>query len=129
LPEGLGTLLGQGYDDGIELSTGQWQKVALGRAMMRDEPLVLILDEPTASLDAYTEHAIFERYARATERSGGTSGAVVVLISHRFSTVRMADLVVVLEGGRIVQQGTHDELAEEPGAYRELYELHAHGYR
>jgi ATP-binding cassette subfamily B protein len=129
LSDGLGTLLGQGYGDGIELSTGQWQKVALGRAMMREEPLVLILDEPTASLDAYTEHAIFERYAHAVRRAGHEGGAITVLISHRFSTVRMADLVVVLEGGRIVQRGTHDELEAEPGAYRELYRLHSRGYR
>jgi ATP-binding cassette subfamily B protein len=129
LSAGLGTLLGQGYGDGVELSTGQWQKVALGRAMMREEPLVLILDEPTASLDAYTEHAIFERYRRAARLGGGASGAITVLISHRFSTVRMADTVVVLEGGRIAQRGSHDELSEEPGAYRELYRLHSLGYR
>jgi ATP-binding cassette, subfamily B, bacterial len=129
LPNGLATLLGKGYDDGIELSTGQWQKVALGRAMMREEPLLLLLDEPTASLDAYTEHALFERYAHASQRAGQTIGAITILISHRFSTVRMADLVVVLEGGRIVQSGTHAELERERGAYRELYELQSRAYR
>ena len=129
LPEGLGTLLGREYGDGVELSTGQWQKVALGRAMMREEPLLLILDEPTASLDAYTEHAVFERYARASEDVGRANGAIIVLISHRFSTVRMADVVVVLEDGRIVQSGTHAELEREQGAYRELYELQSRAYR
>jgi ATP-binding cassette subfamily B protein len=129
LPDGLGTLLGKGYDDGVELSTGQWQKVALGRAMMREEPLLLLLDEPTASLDAYTEHALFERYTHASERAGREVGAITVLISHRFSTVRMADLVVVLEDGRIVQSGTHAELEREHGAYRELYELQSRAYR
>jgi ATP-binding cassette subfamily B protein len=129
LPDGLGTLLGREYGDGVELSTGQWQKVALGRAMMREDPLLLTLDEPTASLDAYTEHTLFERYARASERGGREIGAITVLISHRFSTVRMADKVVVLEEGRIVQTGTHDELEGEPGAYRELYELQSRAYR
>jgi ATP-binding cassette subfamily B protein len=129
LPDGLGTLLGREYGDGVELSTGQWQKVALGRAMMREDPLLLILDEPTASLDAYTEHALFERYAHASERAGRDLGAITVLISHRFSTVRMADLVVVLEDGRVVQTGTHAELEREHGAYRELYELQSRAYR
>jgi ATP-binding cassette subfamily B protein len=129
LPDGLGTLLGREYGDGVELSTGQWQKIALGRAMMRDDPLLLILDEPTASLDAYTEHALFERYSAASERAGRDVGAITVLISHRFSTVRMANLVVVLEDGRIVQSGTHAELERARGAYRELYELQARAYR
>jgi ATP-binding cassette, subfamily B, bacterial len=129
LPDGLGTLLGKAYGDGVELSTGQWQKVALGRAMMRDEPLLLILDEPTASLDAYTEHAIFERYARASECAGRAVGAITILISHRFSTVRMADFVVVLEAGRVVQVGTHAELDARDGPYRELYELQSRAYR
>ena len=129
LPNGLGTLIGKEYGDGVELSVGQWQKIALGRAMMRDEPLVLILDEPTASLDAYTEHAIFERYAQETSRSGSDVGAITILISHRFSTVRMADLVVVLEDGRVAQVGTHEVLHEQPGTYRELYELQSRAYR
>jgi ATP-binding cassette subfamily B protein len=129
LPGGLGTLIGKEYGDGVELSIGQWQKLALGRAMMRPEPLLLILDEPTASLDAYTEHAIFERYARASERFGREMGAITVLISHRFSTVRMADVVIVLEAGRVLQTGTHDELERQPGPYRELYELQSRAYR
>ena len=129
LPDGLRTLLGKDFGDGLELSVGQWQKIALARAMMRDEPLLLILDEPTASLDAYTEQAVFERYARASERAGHRVGGITVLISHRFSTVRMADRVVVLEGGRIVQAGSDEELRKEPGPYRELYELQARAYR
>jgi ATP-binding cassette subfamily B protein len=129
LPDGLRTLLGKEYGDGVELSVGQWQKVALGRAMMRGEPLLLILDEPSASLDAYTEHAVFERYARASERAGQCVGGITVLISHRFSTVRMADFVAVLEAGRLVQVGTHRELSQEEGPYRELYELQSRAYR
>lgn len=129
LPEGLGTLIGKEYGDGVELSIGQWQKLALGRAMMRREPLLLILDEPTASLDAYTEHAIFERYALESERVAQDIGAITTLISHRSSTVRMADLVVVLEAGRVVQTGTHDQLVGAPGPYKELYELQSRAYR
>jgi ATP-binding cassette, subfamily B, bacterial len=129
LPDGLGTLIGKEYGDGVELSFGQWQKLALGRAMMRDRPLVLILDEPTASLDAYTEHAIFERYARESERAGGELGAITILISHRFSTVLMADLVVVLEKGLVAQTGTHDLLVGVPGPYQDLYELQSRAYR
>jgi ATP-binding cassette, subfamily B, bacterial len=129
LPDGLGTMLGRGYDDGVELSVGQWQKVALSRAMMRDRPLVLILDEPTASLDAYTEHAIFERYSGAARRAGAADGAITLLISHRFSTVRMADMIVVLEEGRVVQDGVHDDLVRADGPYRELFELQSRGYR
>jgi ATP-binding cassette subfamily B protein len=101
-----------------------------------DEPLfqrwgmlMLILDEPTASLDAYTEHALFERYAGASERAGREIGAITILISHRFSTVRMADMVVVLEDGCIVQTGTHEELSQSEGSYRELYELQSRAYR
>jgi ATP-binding cassette, subfamily B, bacterial len=129
LPDGLETLIGKEYGDGVELSIGQWQKLALARAMMRKDPLLLILDEPTASLDAYTEHAIFERYASESERAGQEIGAITVLISHRFSTVRLADLVVVLETGRVVQTGTHDELARADGPYRELYEIQSRAYK
>jgi len=129
LPDGLETLLGREYGDGVELSTGQWQKVALGRAMMRHDPLLLILDEPTASLDAYSEHALFERYARESERAGRGIRAITVLISHRFSPVRMADMVVVLEAGRIVQVGTHEELEGQSAPYRELYDHQSRSYR
>ncbi len=128
LPDGLGTRLGRSFTGGQELSGGQWQRLALARGMMRDVPLLLILDEPTASLDAITEAALFERYlsARALARD---SGAIALLVSHRFSTVRMADLIVVLEQGRIVASGDHASLIRAGGLYAELYELQARAYR
>ena len=129
LPAGLATQLGKSFEDGNELSMGQWQKLALGRAMMRTEPLVLILDEPTASLDAPTEHALFERYAGAAREFASATGSITLLVSHRFSTVRMADLIVVIEGGTVTEQGTHDELVRLGGTYAELYELQARAYR
>src|SRR3954464_10974663 len=89
---------------------GQWQRRALGRAMMRTAPLLLVLDEPTASLDAETEHALFERYAGAAARAARANGAITVLVSHRFSTVRMADLIVVVEGGTVTEVGSHEGL-------------------
>ena len=128
LPEGLDTRLGRSFTGGQELSGGQWQRLALARGMMRDVPLLLILDEPTASLDAITEAALFERYlsARALARD---SGAITLLVSHRFSTVRMADLIVVLEQGRIAASGDHASLIRAGGLYAELYELQARAYR
>lgn len=129
LPEGLGTQLGRRFDDGHELSTGQWQKLALGRAMMREVPLLLVLDEPTASLDPMTEHALFEHYAGAAERIGAERGSITLLVSHRFSTVRMADLIVVVDGGRIEEAGSHEELMARGGLYAELYEIQARAYR
>jgi len=129
LPAELNTQLGQEYDDGTELSAGQWQKLALGRAMMRQTPLLLVLDEPTANLDAYTEHAIFDRYAQASQRAGQETGAITILASHRFSTVRMANLIIVLDAGRVAQVGTHQELSTADGPYRELFELHQTAYR
>src|SRR5690606_28481713 len=110
LPDGARTPLGRSFEDGVELSGGQWQKLALGRAMMRESPLLLVLDEPTASLDATTEHALFERYAQAAREVGRATGAITVLVSHRFSTVKMADLVVVMDSGRLVEAGSHEEL-------------------
>ena len=110
------------------MSFGQWQKLALARGFMRDEPLVLVLDEPTAALDAETEHALFERYAGAARRVAG-NGAITMLVSHRFSTVRMAELIVVVAGGRVVEMGSHAELIAAGGLYAELYELQAHAYR
>ncbi|CAA9552104.1 MAG: Efflux ABC transporter, permease/ATP-binding protein [uncultured Thermomicrobiales bacterium] len=129
LPQGLETQLGKDWKDGVELSGGQWQKLALGRAMMRERPLLLMLDEPTASLDAQTEHALFARYTSAARRAAEEAGTVTVLVSHRFSTVRMADLIAVLDGGRIRELGSHEELMTLGGLYAELYELQARAYR
>jgi ATP-binding cassette, subfamily B, bacterial len=129
LPTGLGTQLGPDWPDGVELSGGEWQKVALGRGMMRETPLVLVLDEPTAALDAETEHRLFDRYAAAARAAAVATGTVTVLVSHRFSTVRMADLIVVVAGGRVVEQGTHAELLAADGLYAELYGMQARAYR
>jgi ATP-binding cassette subfamily B protein len=129
LPAGLDTQLGRDFDGGVDLSTGQWQKVALARAMMRSVPLLLILDEPTASLDAATEHALFERFAFQAQEAAAQAGAVTILVSHRFSTVRMADLILVLDRGRVIERGSHDELMAARGRYAELYGLQARGYR
>ena len=128
LPAGLDTQLGPTWPNGAELSFGQWQKLALARGFMRDQPLLLILDEPTAALDAETEHALFERYAAAARGTDG-SGRITILVSHRFSTVRMADLIVVLDGARLVEVGTHDELMAKNGQYAELYGIQAAAYR
>jgi len=128
LPSGLDTQLGPTWPDGAELSFGQWQKLALARGFMRDDPLLLVMDEPTAALDAETEHALFERYAAAA-RSGNRVGRITILVSHRFSTVRMADLIVVLDGARLVESGTHDELMARRGQYAELYAIQAAAYK
>ena len=128
LPDGLDTRLGRSFTGGQELSGGQWQRLALARGMMRDLPLLLILDEPTASLDAITEAALFERYLSARELARET-GAITLLVSHRFSTVRIADLIVVLDQGRIVASGDHASLIRAGGLYAELYELQARAYR
>jgi ATP-binding cassette subfamily B protein len=137
LATGLETQLGAGWPQGVEVSFGQWQKLALARGFMRNHPLLLILDEPTAALDAETEHALFERYAAATRsRQAGDGetiatdeGRITILVSHRFSTVRMADLIVVLDGACVVEVGTHDELMARGGAYAELYGIQAAAYR
>jgi len=122
LGQGYDQMLGRRFEGGAELSAGQWQKVALGRAYMRDAQ-VLILDEPTASLDARAEFEVFRRFADLTK------GKMAVLISHRFSTVRMADQILVLENGRIKEHGSHEELLALAGRYAELFELQAAGYR
>jgi len=130
LPSGLDTQLGPTWPQGAELSFGQWQKLALARGFMRERPLLLILDEPTAALDAETEHALFERYAAAARDAAiARDGRITILVSHRFSTVRMADLIVVLDGARLVEIGTHDELMARGGQYSELYGIQAAAYR
>ncbi len=126
LEAGLRTQLGPTWPGGVELSFGQWQKLALARGFMRDEPLLLVLDEPTAALDAETEHALFERYASA---SRAADGRITLLVSHRFSTVRMADLIVVLDGARVVDVGAHEDLVARGGPYADLYGIQAAAYR
>jgi ATP-binding cassette, subfamily B, bacterial len=125
LAEGLDTQLGPTWPGGVEVSFGQWQKLALARGFMREAPLLLVLDEPTAALDAETEHALFERYAAAARSGGG----ITLLVSHRFSTVRMADLIVVLDGARLVEVGSHADLLARGGQYAELYGIQAAAYR
>jgi ABC-type multidrug transport system fused ATPase/permease subunit len=127
LPCGMETQLGARWDGGVDLSSGQWQKLALGRALMRIRPLVLLLDEPTAALDAHTEHSLYERFTAAA-RAGHRAGAITVLVSHRFSTVRMADLIVVLDDGAVVESGTHAQLIAGQGWYADLYGVQAHAY-
>jgi ATP-binding cassette subfamily B protein len=132
LVSGLETQLGPTWPEGVDLSFGQWQKLALARGFMRERPLLLVLDEPTAALDAETEHALFERYAAAAR--GGPAqttadGRITILVSHRFSTVRMADFIVVLDGARVVESGTHEALMAKGGQYAELYGIQAAAYR
>ena len=127
LPEGLDTQLGPTWPGGVEVSFGQWQKLALARGFMRERPVALVLDEPTAALDAETEHALFERYAAAL-RLADRNGGITILVSHRFSTVRMADLIVVLDGARLVEVGTHDALMAKRGQYAQLYGIQASAY-
>jgi ATP-binding cassette subfamily B protein len=115
-------MLGKRFEGGVDLSGGEWQKVALARAYMRDAQL-LILDEPTAALDARAEYEVFLRFSELTK------GRMAVLISHRFSTVRMADRILVLKSGELVEQGTHEALVEVGGLYAELFQLQAAGYR
>jgi ATP-binding cassette subfamily B protein len=128
LPSGLETQLGPTWPGGVEVSFGQWQKLALARGFMRERPLLLVLDEPTAALDAETEHALFEHYAAAAQGES-TDGRITILVSHRFSTVRMASLIVVMDGARLVETGTHDELMAHGGQYSELYGIQAAAYR
>jgi ATP-binding cassette subfamily B protein len=137
LIEGLATQLGPTWPGGVEVSFGQWQKLALARGFMRDRPLLLVLDEPTAALDAETEHMLFERYAEAArggfrtdaDRTSAPDGRITILVSHRFSTVRMADLIVVLDGSRLVEVGSHEALMAKGGQYAELYGIQAAAYR
>jgi ATP-binding cassette subfamily B protein len=129
LAAGLETQLGSTWPQGVEVSFGQWQKIALARGFMRDHPLLLVLDEPTAALDAETEHALFERYAAAARGNHQDDGRITILVSHRFSTVRMADLIVVMDGSRVAEFGTHDELMARGRSYAELYGIQAAAYR
>jgi ATP-binding cassette subfamily B protein len=129
LPRRLETQLGRDWEGGVELSGGQWQKLALARAAMREWPLLLILDEPTAALDAQAEHALFEHYARTAREATAEAGTVTILVSHRFSTVRMADLIVVLEDRCVREAGSHEVLMAAGGLYAELYGLQARAYR
>ncbi|MFF1611623.1 ABC transporter ATP-binding protein [Amycolatopsis sp. NPDC058278] len=128
LPEGLDTQLGTSFADGTELSGGQWQKLALGRSMMRQDPLLFVLDEPTSALDPEAEHALFERYAAEGRRLGAETGAISVFVSHRFSTVRHADVIVVIQNGRIAEIGDHATLTKSGGLYADLYSLQARAY-
>ena len=122
LPQGYQTMLGRWFNKGLELSLGEWQKIALGRAFMRDAD-VLVLDEPTSSLDAQTEYEIFQRFKELT------AGKIALLISHRFSTVRMADRIAVIHEGRLAELGSHEELLKQGGIYAKLFALQAEGYR
>jgi ATP-binding cassette subfamily B protein len=122
LPGSYRQMLGRRFDAGVDLSGGEWQKVALARAYMRDAQ-VLILDEPTAALDARAEYDVFVRF------NALMAGRMAVVISHRFSTVRMADRIIVLSGGEVVEEGTHDELVAAEGLYAELFGMQAAGYR
>jgi ATP-binding cassette subfamily B protein len=124
---GLDTQLGPTWPGGVDVSYGQWQKLALARGFMRDDPLLLVLDEPTAALDAETEHALFERFASAARTR--RTNRITILVSHRFSTVRMADLIVVLDGSRLVEFGSHEELLARGGQYAELYRIQLEAYR
>lgn len=123
LPQGMHTQLGRWFKDGQELSGGQWQKVALSRAFMREDADILVLDEPTAAMDAEAEYRVFERFRELTE------GRTAVLVSHRFSTVRMADRIVVMHRGRVEEVGSHDALVQAGGRYAHLFSLQAEGYR
>lgn len=128
LPDQLQTQLGAQWENGTNLSGGQWQQIALARGMMRTHPLVQFLDEPTAALDAEAEHRLFQRYAHAS-RANVDQGTITLLVTHRFTTVREADLILVLHDGQLIEQGTHEQLLRASGHYAELYDLQASGYQ
>ena len=122
LPKGYDTVLGKTFDEGVDLSGGEWQHLAISRAFMSDAQ-ILILDEPTAALDAFREHHLYEQVAKLTTEK------TVVFISHRFSTVRMADLIVVMEHGKVIEFGSHDALVAQGGKYAAMFETQAARYR
>ncbi|MGH7886995.1 MAG: ATP-binding cassette domain-containing protein, partial [Candidatus Binatia bacterium] len=122
LAQGYRQMLGRRFEGGVDLSGGEWQKIALARAYMRDAQ-ALILDEPTAALDARAEYEVFKRFSELVR------GRMAVIISHRFSTVRIADRIIVLANGAVVEEGSHDELLAKGGLYAELFTLQAEGYR
>jgi ATP-binding cassette subfamily B protein len=128
LPDGLATQLGRAWPDGVDLSTGQWQRVAAARMAMRPHPLLLMMDEPTGNLDPRTEHEFMERWLAQARSAAAATGTVTVVTSHRLLSVRRADRILVLDRGRLVESGSHDELMEVDGMYRELYELQARVY-
>jgi ABC-type multidrug transport system fused ATPase/permease subunit len=129
MPEKLETPLGRSFDEGIEPSFGQWQRLALARGMMRASPLLLVLDEPTASLDPETEYHLYSKFLKLARRVASRNGGITILVSHRLGTVRMADLIVVLDAGKVREVGTHADLIASKGLYAELFELQASGYR
>jgi ATP-binding cassette subfamily B protein len=122
LPKGYDTILGKWFEDGEELSVGEWQKVALARAFMRDAQ-IMVLDEPTSALDAKSEYQVFKGFRRLME------GRSAILVSHRFSTVRMADRIFVFDEGQILESGSHDELLKHDGKYAQLFKRQAESYR
>ena len=128
LPDGLETHIGNRYTAGRELSGGQWQRLALARGLMRQASLLVVLDEPTANLDPPTEAALFARYARTARELGVAYGTITLLVSHRFSTVRNAEVIVVLEDGQAIESGSHEQLIAARGQYAELFELQARAY-
>ena len=123
LSKGFDTILGRTFDEGVDLSGGEWQKLALSRAFMRERAQILILDEPTAALDALAEYEIFKRFADLTK------GKTTLFISHRFSTVRMAQHILVLQDGQLTEEGTHDELMASEGQYKRMFDTQADRYR
>jgi ATP-binding cassette subfamily B protein len=129
LPAGLNSHVGRTYADGAELSGGQWQRLSLGRAMMRQEPLLLVLDEPTSAVDAATEHELFRSHVAAAKAAGQLAGAITMFISHRFSTVAAADLIVVLADGSIAEAGNHTQLMARNGLYAEMFSSQARAYQ